>query len=99
MPDEKPPCHLPNAKFPTGQLCITPNALRQIGLEDFTEALRRHVTGDWGEVDAHDRKANDDALREGSRIFSVYRSESGIKLWVITEADRTVTTILLPEGY
>ena len=98
MPEDEP-YRLPNAKFPTGLLHITPNALRQIGLEDSTNALRRHVNGDWGDVNAHDRKANEDALREGTRIFSVYRTESGIKFWVITETDRSVTTILLPEDY
>lgn len=61
--------------------------------------LRRHVTGDWGEVCADDAAENDLSLREGFRILSAYRTTAGVRLWVITEADRSVTTILLPEEY
>jgi hypothetical protein len=60
-------------------------------------ALRRHVRGDWGEVDNHDWAANEAALAHGSRLLSVYRSSKGIKFYVITEHDRSVTTLLLPE--
>ena len=59
----------------------------------------RHVTGDWGELDQDDAKANDLAVREGSRILSAYRTARGIRIWIITEADRSATTLLLPQEY
>jgi hypothetical protein len=61
--------------------------------------LDRHLRGDWGNCDADDRQANEDALKTGARIFSVYHTKKGVKLWVITEADRSATTILLPNEY
>ncbi len=61
--------------------------------------LTRHQTGDWGDLDDEDKEANAYALREGERILSVYHTESGIKTYVITERDRSVTTLLLPEDY
>jgi hypothetical protein len=60
--------------------------------------LGRHVRGDWGDLDDEDKQRNDEALTLGSRIFSAYLVK-GVKFWVITEADRSVTTILLPEEY
>lgn len=99
MPDDQQPYRLPHAKFPIDQLFITPNALQRLGLEEPTNALARHVQGDWGEVNKEDRQANEDALRNGGRLFSVYRASDGRKFWVITEADRSVTTILLVEDY
>lgn len=98
MPDEQP-YRLPNAKFPTGQLYITPNALLRLGMEETMNALARHVRGDWGDVDEGDWQANEDALRDGGRLFSVYRASDGRKFWVITEADRNTTSILLVEDY
>jgi hypothetical protein len=86
--------------FPLGQTAATPgalNALRDLGLPP-TVLLSRHVVGDWGDVDADDWRANDDALKNGERIFSAYVI-SGVKFWVITEADRSSTTLLLPEDY
>jgi len=99
MPENEQPYRLPHAKFPTGQLVITPSALHQIGLEEVTKALHRHIAADWGEVDEHDRRANDDALRDGTRLLSAYRSTDGTKFWIITEADRSFTSGLLPEEY
>ena len=90
---------LPMAKFRLGQIVSTPNALLQLTHEDILAGIRRHQAGDWGEVDGHDRAANDRALRDGTRLFSVYRSAAGTKFWIITEADRSSTTILLPEDY
>lgn len=86
-------------KFPLGQVVTTPNALEQIPPDDVLKALSRHVRGDWGTLAAADWKANDDALKYGERLFSSYRSVANVKFWVITEADRSVTTILLPEDY
>jgi hypothetical protein len=61
--------------------------------------LDRHVTGDWGEVGAEDGRLNDEALEDGSRVLSAYHTLKGVKLWIITEADRSVTTILRPDEY
>ncbi len=63
------------------------------------DLLRRHANGDWGDLSPDDRRANKQALENGDRVFSVYNLLSGVKLWVITEADRSSTTILLPEEY
>ena len=63
------------------------------------QALRRHARGDWGDLDDEDRKANDRALQEGSRLFSAYKTKAGVKFWIITEADRSATTVLLPDEY
>ena len=91
-----PPHLLP---VPLGQIVATPAALGALTQPDIVEALRRHASGDWGEVDAHDQAANDDAMRDGTRLLSAYRSASGTPFWVITEADRSVTTVLLPDDY
>ena len=58
--------------------------------------LARHANGDWGDLDDHDRKANEYALKHGLRILSVYKLQSGVVIWVVTESDRSSTTILLP---
>jgi hypothetical protein len=88
-------------KFSLGQLAATPGAIE--AMEESAQApdffLQRHVRGDWGEVNGEDWQLNDQALRDGSRILSAYRTLKGEKLWIITEADRSVTTILLPEEY
>ena len=87
------------AKFPLGRLVATPNALEHIPNPDIMTALLRHLTGDWGDVDEHDREENELSLKEGLRLLSVYRSAAGVKFWIITEADRSATTVLLPEDY
>jgi hypothetical protein len=61
--------------------------------------LERHLRGDWGLVSAADAQANDAALRDGDRLLSAYETSQGTRLWVITEHDRSVTTLLLPEEY
>ena len=86
-------------RFPLGRLVITPAAREALRSEDVTAAIRRHSTGDWGEVDEHDRRENELSLRQGSRLLSAYTGQAGTKFWVITEADRTATTVLLPEDY
>ncbi len=91
-----PPNLLP---VPLGQTVATPAALGVLTQPDMVAALRRHAAGDWGNVDDDDRAANDDALRTDGRLLSVYRSANGTTFWVITEADRSVTTVLLPEDY
>jgi hypothetical protein len=86
-------------KFTLGQILATPGALA--ALEESGQSpdifLARHVRGDWGGVSAEDKCANDEALVSGERILSAYRTLKGEKLWIITEADRSATTILLPE--
>ena len=63
------------------------------------DLLIRHVTGDWGELDEEDKKENELSVKEGFRILSAYELETDVKVWVITEWDRSVTTILLPSEY
>jgi hypothetical protein len=87
------------AKFPLGQTVITRTALAVLTAADVASAIARHAAGDWGDLDAEDLAANEQALREGSRLFSVYHSSAGVKFYVITEWDRSVTTVLLPEDY
>lgn len=67
--------------------------------QELKAMVDRHVTGDWGDLDEFDRQQNDNALKEGGRIFSAYHTSDGNKVWVITEADRSYTTALLPEDY
>jgi len=92
---------MPNAKFPLGKLVATPAALE--ALEESgqypTDFLSHHVQGDWGQVDQEDWLLNDQALKDGSRILSVYTTLKGVKIWIITEADRSWTCVLLPEDY
>ena len=77
----------------------TPNALSKLTQDDILIGIRRHQAGDWGDVDAGDKTADDRALVERTRLFSVYHSAAGVKFWLITEANRRVTTVLLPEDY
>ena len=85
--------------FSLGQLVATPNALQTIPQEDVFKALSRHAACDWGECSPEDWAENELSLREGLRLFSVYHDRNGVKFWIITEADRSVTTVLLPEDY
>lgn len=82
-----------------GRLLSTPNALENIPNDEILAAIARHQSGDWGELDDHDRQANERALKDDSRLFSVYRSIAGVRFYIITEADRSVTTVLLPQDY
>lgn len=89
------------AKFPVGRLLATPGALaalKEAG-ETTLPYIARHLRGEWGEVCSEDAKANNEALKIGARLLSTYRLGNGTKLWIITEADRSVTTVLLPEEY
>ena len=86
-------------KFFLGRLVATSNAMSTLLPEEIRSALRRHATGDWGELDTEDRLANENALLRGDRLFSVYHSGAGVKFYVITEWNRSVTTVLLPEDY
>lgn len=89
----------PIAKFRLGHIVATPNALSQLTQEDILMGIKRHQAGDWGQVDEHDRQENELSLKQGFRLLSVYHAANGTKFWVITEADRSATTVLLPEDY
>ncbi len=89
-----------------GQIVATPGALAALAAADTSPStlLRRHVAGDWGDLDPHDRAANAAALRDGSRLLSAYTLAHGVTVWIITEAadddgHRPATTLLLPEEY
>lgn len=87
--------------FPLGRIVTTPGAKEILDLYPGLAAtlLNRHITGDWGEVCEADAMENDLSVEHGFRVFSVYRSPAGDKLWLITEADRSATTFLLPSEY
>lgn len=91
--------HLFIGKFPLGQVVATPGVMEATSEKDRISALTRHQNGDWGEVCAEDRASNDEALESGFRLLSAYTSANGVKFWIITEYDRSVTTFLLPEEY
>ena len=86
-------------KFPLGQIVATRNAIDTIPQDEIQKALARHVHGDWGTLDKEDLNANEQALLHGGRLFSAYHSIQKIKFWIITEWDRSITTVLLPEDY
>ena len=88
-------------KFSLGQLVATPGALDALAQSGQSPAdfLSRHVRGDWGEVGDEDKGLNDEALVHGTRLLSAYRTLRGVRIWVITEADRSSTCVLLPEEY
>lgn len=89
-------------KFPTGKLVSTPAALETLARAGVSplDLVRRHQSGDWGDLEDEDKQANDEALLDGSRIFSAYvLPTTGEKVWVITEADRSSTCCLTPDCY
>ena len=89
------------ALFPIGKVVITPgasDALREAG-RTAEEFLLRHVCGDWGDLDTDDRLANDWAILQEDRILSSYAIAIDVTVWVLTESDRSVTTLLLPSDY
>jgi hypothetical protein len=88
-----------HVSFALGQIVITPNAMHKLLADDVQTALARHARGDWGDLDEHDRQENELSLQEGFRVFSVYHAGNGTKFWIITEADRSSTCVLLPEDY
>ena len=80
-------------------MVITRNAHDTLKANDVQTALLRHASGDWGELEAEDRQANESALRSGGRLLSAYQDGNGIRFWIITEANRQISTVLLPEDY
>jgi hypothetical protein len=87
--------------FELGHILATPGALAalQKAGQEPGDFLRRHFACDWGDLSAEDQKENDFSLEHGYRLLSSYRTNAGDKLWIITEADRSATTLLLPEEY
>jgi hypothetical protein len=88
-------------KFQLGQIVATPGALQALARSCQTplEFLRRHVSGDWGDLDEDDRRENEFSLNARLRLLSAYTLLDGTRIWIITEADRSATTLLLPEEY
>lgn len=84
-------------RVPVQHLYMTPGVMSQVDQEDALDGFARHVRGDWGEVDEHDWNENDTALQNDGRILSAYVDRHGTEFWIITEADRSAATILLPE--
>ena len=87
--------------FELGQIVATPGALaalKKAGQQP-GEFLTRHINRDWGDLDEEDHKENEYSLEHGFRLLSAYKTNAGDRLWIVTEADRSVTTLLLPEEY
>ena len=87
------------AKFQLGQIVATPNALNHLTQDDIRSGIIRHQSGDWGDLGEDDRKENDLSHERGTRLLSVYHASNGVTFWIITEADKSSTTVLLPEDY
>ena len=89
------------ALFQPGQIVSTPGALEEMAKagQDPLELLRRHVTGDWGQVPEEDARENELSVEKGFRILSAYTLSTGVTIWLITEADRSASTYLLPSEY
>ena len=90
---------LATAKFRAGRIVCTPGLQAQVSDEDILAGIKRHQAGDWGGVDEQGRTQNELAIAQGLRIWSIYRTGAGVTFWIITEADRRATTVLLPQDY
>jgi hypothetical protein len=88
-------------RFPLGRVVATPGALRALeqANQNPFEFLTRHQAGDWGELCEEDKRENEFSVPNDFRILSAYRTRNGVRIWVITEADRSATTLLLPHEY
>jgi len=87
------------SKFPLGRVVATPAAINLLGHLEIDTLIMRHSFGDWGDICPDDAQVNEEALQDGDRLLSSYKSISGEKVWIITEADRSYTTVLLPSEY
>lgn len=85
--------------FPSGSIYVTPGVIEKLAVGDVMDALERHLVGDWGDLDEQDWRENEFALDRELRLFSAYQTEDGTRFWIITEADRSATTVLLPNEY
>lgn len=86
-------------RFNLGRLLITANAQARLEDTDVHDAIHRHAAGDWGDVDEEDRQENELSVQQGFRLLSVYTDRNHVKFWILTEADRSATTVLLPDDY
>lgn len=86
-------------KIELGQILITPGARDDLELKDVASSLVRHASGDFGDVCDEDWALNEEAMETGGRILSSYHDRNGVNFWIITEHDRSATTILLPHEY
>ena len=87
------------ARFLPGAVCATPSALEVLSQAHLLQLLQRHIHGDWGDTCQNDRTANEQAIGSGDRILSWYQVSGKIRILIITEADRSATTIMLSEEY
>ncbi|MBS1702849.1 MAG: hypothetical protein JST12_14390 [Armatimonadetes bacterium] len=87
------------AKFPLGEIAATANVTKEVPHEELLLLLRRHAQCDWGDLEEHDQLANWHSLADGKRLVSSYETSSGRTVWIITEGDRSATTMLLPTDY
>ena len=85
--------------FPLGRVLSTPGARQRVSDLALQDGLIRHQRGDWGEISCEDRTENELALKHGFRLLSAYEYEGEPRFWIITEADRSATTVLLPDEY
>jgi hypothetical protein len=89
----------PVPRFPLGEMIITPGVASKLGMVDVKLAIAKHASGDWGELEAEDRRLNNERLANGGTLFSIFKTAAGVKFYVMTEAERDRTTVLLPEEY
>ena len=95
----KPAPVLRISRFNPGSIVLTAHAKDILDMDEVHSALQRHLDGDWGECCKEDWNENENSLEHGGRLFSAYIDEKGQKFWIITEADRSSTCVLLPENY
>ena len=88
-----------NPRFHPGRMMITRNAKDVLPRSEVDAAINRHLQWDWGDVCGPDKRVNDDALKNGGRLLSVYHTKGNVRFWIITEADYSATTVLLPSDY
>ncbi len=90
---------MPSPKFPLGIIVNTPGVIEEVDREDAYACLVKHETADWDDAPAEDRKENETALACGLRIWTTHRDRNNTLFWIITEADRSTTTLMLPSEY
>lgn len=91
--------HTDSPRFSLGRIVATPGALKALGSTDILKALLRHGDGDWGDLGPDDRRENERSLEHGARPLSAYTAVDGTLFWIISEADRSSTCVLLPDEY
>jgi len=87
------------AKFELGEIVVTPGAALRLDPKDVQNSIARHTRGDWGELEPDDRRENDERIEKGGPLASIYKDSRGTTFYILTESDRSATTVLLPEEY